>query len=125
MNNKPIRLNKYYQQIILACKGWNEMYSTRNTIERILSQYLGVDRKYINQGRVYYFLIEIVKKVQPKELQRLYDNLFHDSDSISMNTMINRLIGILGSLQVIENDIELIELEYDEEIMNGICGSEV
>lgn len=125
MKKETIKLNKYYQQIILACKGWNKIYSTRNTIERILSQYLGIGRKHINQGHVYYFLIEIVKETQPKELQRLYDNLFHYSDSISMNTMINRLIGILGSLQVIENDIELIELEYDEEIMNGICGSEV
>lgn len=125
MKKEAIKLNKYYQQIILACKGWNRVYSTRNTIERILSQYLGVDRKYIDQGHVYYFLVEIVKEVQPKELQRLYDNLFHYSDSISMNTMINRLIGILGNLQVIENDIELIELEYNEEIMNGICGSEV
>ena len=95
MRKEKIKLNKYYQQIILACKSWNRVYSTRNTIERILSQYLGIDRKYIDQGHVYYFLVEIVKEVQPKELQRLYDNLFHYSDSISMNTMINRLIGIL------------------------------
>ena len=53
MKKETIKLNKYYQQIILACKGWNRVYSTRNTIERILSQYLGVDRKYIDQGHVY------------------------------------------------------------------------
>lgn len=125
MNNKPIKLNKYYQQIILACKGWNKIYSTRNTIERIISQYLGVDRKYIDQGHVYKTLTEIVKETNPKALDRMYCYLFHDSDSISAYTMINTLIGILANLQVIENDIELIELEYDEEIMNGICGSEV
>lgn len=125
MNNKPIKLNKYYQQIILACKGWNKIYSTRNTIERIISQYLGVDRKYINQCHVYRILTEIVKETNPKASDRMYCYLFHDSDSISAYTMINRLISILANLQVIENDIELIELEYDEEIMNGICGSEV
>lgn len=125
MNNKPIKLNKYYQQIILACKGWNGVYSTRNTIERILSQYLGVDRKYIDQGHVYKCLTDIAKETNPKALDRLYCYLFRDCDSISANQMINRLIGILGNLQVVKNDIELIKLEYDEEIMNGICGSEV
>ena len=125
MNNKPIKLNKYYQQIILACKGWNEVYSKRNTIERILSQYLVVDRKYIDQGHVYKCLTDIVKETNPKALDRLYCYLFRDCDSISANQMINRLIGILSSLKVAEGDSELIELEYNEEIMNGICGSEV
>lgn len=125
MSKETIKLNKYYQQIILACKGWNEVYSTRNTIERILSQYLGVDRKYIDQGHVYKYLTDIVKETNPKALDRLYCYLFRDCDSISANQMINRLIGILGNLQVIENGVELIELKYDEEIMNGICGSEV
>lgn len=125
MKKETIKLNKYYQQIILACKGWNEVYSTKNTIERILSQYLGVDRKYIDQCHVYKYLTDIVKGTNPKALDRLYCYLFRDCDSISANQMINRLIGILGSLQVIENGVELIELEYNEEIMNGICGSEV
>lgn len=122
---KTIKLNKYYQQIILACKGWSKIQSVRNTIERILSQYLGISRKHINQRHVYYCLIEIVKEVQPNELERLYENLFRDRDSISVNEMINRLISILGNVRVIENHIKLIELEYNEKIMNGICGSEV
>jgi len=125
MQKEPIRLNKYYQQIILACKGWNEVYSTRNTIERILSQHLGIDRKYIEQYHVYKNLVDIVKATNPKALDRLYYYLFLDCDSISADKMINRLIGILSSLQVVEGDRELIVLEYDEAIINGIYGSEV
>ena len=120
-----IKLNKYHQQIILACKGWSKLYSTRNTIERIISQHLKVDRKYIDQGEVYKALTNIVRETNPKALDRLYHYMFIDSDSVSANYMINRLIGILSSLKVIDNGVTLIELEYDEEIMNGICGSEV
>lgn len=125
MSDKPIKLNKYYQQIILACKGWNKIYSKRNTIERIISQYLRISRKYIGQGHTYRILIDIVKETEPKALDNLYYNLFRDCDSVSANEVINRLISILANLQIKYEDLELIELEYDEEIMNGICGSEV
>lgn len=40
---EKIILNEYYQQIILACKGWGSEYYTREEkITRILAQFIGI-----------------------------------------------------------------------------------
>lgn len=60
MRNLEIKLDKYCQQIILACKGWNSKeYSIRYTIERIISQLVAVDINMINHDIVYYWLLTL------------------------------------------------------------------
>lgn len=120
-----IRLDKYCQQIILACKGWNSKeYSIRYTIERIISQLVAIDINIINHDIVYYWLLKLCKQLDPRSVDRVFENLFRYNDSTSAYNVIGKLIGILANLRVEEDGHVLLELEYDEKIMNGVCRSE-
>lgn len=125
MRNLEIKLDKYCQQIILACKGWNSKeYSIRYTIERIISQLVAVDINMINHDIVYYWLLKLCKQLDPQSVERMFENLFRYNDSTSAYNVIGKLISILANLRVEENGHVLLELEYDEKIMNGVCRSE-
>lgn len=114
-----IELNKYEQQIVLACKGWSNQDDTTETIRNILAQQFGLKVAYIDHERIYKCLYKLAKTLDNKSLEKVIYNLF-ECYEINVDDVIDSLIGIIASVQVKDGDKELLKLEYDEEIMNWV-----
>lgn len=128
-----LKLNKYEQNIILACKGWgrNKNQSTLDLIRKIISKMVKQDVKYIDDGRVYYWLLKILREIDSilnlKLVDTFLDSLFssncgsrwNDNKTITIQDTISKMISLLSTILVCDSSgQELIELIEDEELLS-------
>lgn len=133
-----LKLDKYDQQIILACKGNSKMTDISKNrlplleiVRNIIARRIGIKVKYINDHKVYYWLLKLVKKLDDtfnlNWREQLLDSMFCSDwvfsrisckNTISIMEVNNKLISMIGFIPIRKENEILIELIEDDEILN-------
>jgi hypothetical protein len=124
-----ITLDKYEQQIILACKYWGEWAIREDRLKAVkvvMCQYYGLEEYHLRDYAIFERLYEILEKSNPLIIKRMIFNMFQDSwtgewkKQIDMNHMIRKVISELSCMSVLdENNNPIFEqLEPDYSILN-------
>jgi hypothetical protein len=121
-----ITLDKYEQQVILACKNWGEWAKIDRieAIKVILGDLWGLDIKQIRITGIYNYMLKLCIKIIGNERILNYifnaDNMFQDSwtgerlEKIDLVHLIKKFISELSLINISEFE----ELEPDYEILN-------
>lgn len=129
-----IELDKYEQQIILACKGWSKWSEKEDRLKAtrvVLSQYYGLEEEYLvrSPDGTYQYLLELFLKIKENNIfyiKRFIEGLFKDywhggeKKEISKEHVIKNLISEIGLISIKDsngNDL-FVELEPNYEILN-------
>lgn len=129
-----LKLDKYEQQIILACKGHSKLdIPMQEQVRNIISQMVKIKIELINNHSIYYWLLKLVKKLDDEfnigYKENLLDSMFcsdwfftkcSQQDSISIIEVNDKLISMIGFIKVKYNNEPLIELEIDDDILNNL-----
>lgn len=124
-----IELDKYEQQVILACKSWGEWNKREGrykAVRVVISQLYGFDEEELEIDTMYHCLLELYLKVQKYcfNLQYFLENIFKDiphggcKKEIDMEHIVRNLISILSEMQVQKDNEVYVELNKDYEILN-------
>jgi hypothetical protein len=127
-----IELDKYEQNIILACKSWGEWAKREDrykAVRIVIGQYYAIAEEELGLYTIYNCLLELFVKIKQNRnnaLQNFMENIFKDYTNggykreIDMLHIIKNLISSISEMAVKDyegNDL-FNELEVDEEILN-------
>ncbi|HEY5587724.1 MAG TPA: hypothetical protein VIK86_02075 [Candidatus Paceibacterota bacterium] len=123
-----IELDKYEQQIILACKNWGKQESRYKAVRIVISQYYAIPEEELELYTIYGCLLDLFVKVKqnPNALQYFMENIFKDFTNggykreIDKEHIIRNLISSISESPVLDNKGNKLfkELEPDYEILN-------
>lgn len=131
MNKKLVELDKYEQQIILACKNHSKLNLNKyEKVKNAISHMLGLKA---TDESMYYWLYKIISRVD-KELDLNYRNLIVETmfskdwlmanstkiETMTMEDMNKKFISMIMSFEVIDNGFGLLHLEEDNSILNTL-----
>lgn len=131
MKKQLIKLDKYEQQIILACKGWSE-YSKKEdrlkAVKIVLSQYYELNEDDLMPYAMYDCLLHLFSKVyngNVNQLIRFMLGMFQEKwtgkhvQEITKIHIVQNLISELSNIPVLnESGEKLFELEPGYGILN-------
>lgn len=127
-----IKLNKYEQQIILACKGWSDWSEKEGrfkAVKVVISQYYALDIDDMGVYTMYHCLLELFLKITKDRILMIQDfleNIFKCEwsggykNEIDMEHIVRNLISRISNTMVKDNNGNDLfeELEPDYEILN-------
>ena len=132
------KLTQYEQQIVLACKGHskmskdNEKLSIYEVIRHIIAKMVKIDIDYIDDDKIYYWLLKIIKKIDNQFnynwQEDLLDSMFANDwickhatkYTVTINEVNSKMISMLQWVPCRENGFEILELKENDEILNQI-----
>lgn len=122
--------NKYYQQIILACKGHSK-YDKYEAVRNIIGQMIEMQVKFIDDHIIYKHLIKILYNIDEqsnlsltkKVLEKMfYKHMFFNIERSEINIVeVNKdIISLLSNIIVLDEEHNrVIGLHKNNKILNG------
>jgi hypothetical protein len=136
-----ITLDKYEQQVILACKSWGKWAKKDGrfkAVQIVVSQYYAIPLDKLRIYTMYHCLLELFIKINKDKELLLYDfliNIFKADwsggykNEIDMEHLVRKLISNISEMPVqddkgnkyfeeIEEDYEILNKWFEEEIID-------
>lgn len=138
MIKQLVELDKYEQQIILACKNHSKLnLSKEEAVRNVIAHTIGVDIDEFDDHCIYYWLMKVIKKVditlETRYRSVLLETMFSKdwifsktslSNEITIQEMNKKLIQLISGFQVKDDDFVFMDLQEDDAILNTIYGEE-
>lgn len=107
---------------MITCKGRNRNEDTIGAIRNILAQQYKLKVVQVDDKMIYNCLLKIVRKyADVSEVNRLLDELFELSNTITIIDAIVSLIVVIANIIVFDdNEDEIIHLEENEAVLNWV-----
>lgn len=138
MNRKSVELDKYEQQIILACKNHSKLNLGKyEIVKNVIAHTIGVTIDEFDDHCIYYWLMKVIKKVditlETRYMNVLLETMFSKdwifsktslSNEITIQEMNKKLIQLIRSFQVKDDNFVFMDLHENNTILNTIYEEE-